>query len=470
MKTVNEKRRAWIKLVADLLILNSAYWGAYFLIFHSPFFAKTLVSRNEYRVLLTVANLLYVLIDTLPLRTKSSPKKLLLGVDASEAIIRYFLFITSYLGVIVFSQSYEFSRTFHLLFLLILISFSICGNLTLVPLIEKLLIPVSSKSRVLIVEGSESCDPLIGRLQGLTAGYELIGVLSDGEPKYHRWNGHWRGSIDQLEEIIGRIGVDEVIIMSPFERSDRLAWIIEVGKENHVLTRIVPSHYDALLDWDFDVEPWLGLPVATISSHKLAQERNQVLKRLIDIVLAGFLVVTAFPLIFLVVAPAIWLTSKGPVFFKQLRKGYRGGAFFCYKFRTMRLMEKSEEAVQASSDDPRKTTIGYYLRRSNLDEIPQLFNVLGGEMSLVGPRPHMVEHDELYSGFIKQYKVRLIAKPGLTGWAQVNGYRGTTEDPALMLKRVEHDIWYIKNWSLLLDIKIIARTIIRMLEGDPNAH
>jgi putative colanic acid biosynthesis UDP-glucose lipid carrier transferase len=470
MKTVNEKLRAGIKLTADLAILNAAYWGAYLLIFHSPFFEKVAVSLAGYRVLLTVANLLFIVVFMLSVRTASSPKRLLLGVGMSEIVVRYSLFIASYLGAIVFSQGYEFSRTFHLSFLLILMTFGILGNLTLVPLIEKFLLPVSAKSRVLIVEGTESCDPLIGRLEGLTAGYELMGVLSDGEPKYHRLNGHCRGSIDQLEEIIGRIGVDEVIIMSPFERSDHLARIIEVGKANHVLTRIVPSHYDALLDWDFEVEPWLGLPVATISSHKLAQERNQVLKRIIDIVLASFIVVTAFPLIFLVVAPAIWLTSKGPILFKQLRKGYRGGAFFCYKFRTMRIMEKSDEAIQASSDDPRKTTIGYYLRRTNLDEIPQLFNVLRGEMSLVGPRPHMVEHDELYSGFIKQYKVRLIAKPGLTGWAQVNGYRGTTEDPALMLKRVEHDIWYIKNWSLLLDIKIIARTIIRMLEGDPNAY
>lgn len=468
MQTVNEKRR-WIKLVADLLILNAAYWGAYFLIFYSPV-ARPRVSQAEYRVLLSVANLLYVLIHMLPVRLESSLKRLILGVDASEAIIRYFLFITSYLGIIVFSQSIEFSRMFHLLFLLILISFSIFGNLTLVPWIEKFLLPVSGKTRVLIVEGSEPCDSIVQRLEMSSTGYEIIGILNDGEPRYRESNGHYRGNIDKLEEVIGRIGVDEVIIMSPFENPDRLAQIIEVGKANHVLSRIVPSHYDALMDWDFTVEPWLGLPVTTITSHKLAQERNQIVKRVIDIVLSSFAIVTVFPLTFLVVAPAIWMSSKGPIFFKQLRKGYRGGAFFCYKFRTMRVMDRSEEVMQARSDDARKTKIGYFLRHTNLDEIPQFFNVLRGEMSLVGPRPHMVEHDELYSGFIRQYKVRLIAKPGLTGWAQVNGYRGTTEDPALMLKRVEHDIWYIQNWSLRLDVKILAKTMIRMFKGDPNAY
>jgi putative colanic acid biosynthesis UDP-glucose lipid carrier transferase len=469
MKTVNEKLRSGIKLAADLLILNAAYLCAYFLVFHSPFFGKIAVSQAEYRVLLTFANLLYIVVHMLPLQTMLSTKKSLF-VNTSETIIRYFLFIASYLGVIVFSQGYEFSRSFHLSFLLILIVLSICGDFTLVPFIEKSLLPGSFRSRILVIEGVEPCGSLIDRLKGSPIGYELIGVLDDSEPRYHKVNGHYRGSIDQLEEIIGKIGVDEIVIMSPLKRTDSLARIMGIGKANHVLTRIVPSQYDALIDLEFKVERWLGLPVATISSHRLTQERNQILKRIIDITLASCFIVMAFPIIFLVAGPAIWLSSKGPVFFKQLRKGYRGGAFLCYKFRTMRLMDKCDEVVQAKSDDPRKTRIGHFLRSTNLDEIPQLFNVLKGEMSLVGPRPHMIEHDELYSGLIKQYKVRLIAKPGLTGWAQVNGYRGTTDDPKLMLKRVEHDIWYIENWSLRLDMKILFQTIFRMFKGDPNAY
>lgn len=470
MRSVKEKRRAGIKLVADLLMLNAGYGCAYFLIFHSAFFVKVAFSASGYRVLLTIANLLYIVVHMLPVHGMFNAKGVLLGIDLQERIAKYSLFIASYLGVIVFSQGYEFSRSFHLSFLLILIVFLTCGNFILVPLIEKSLLPVSFKSRVLIIEGVDPCHSLIDRLIASSAGYELLGVLGDNRRNYDNVNGKYRGGIFQLEEIISKIGIDEVVVASPLGRPETLPWIIRVAQANHALIRIMPSHYEAFRDREFSVEHWLDLPVVTISSHKLTKERNQVLKRIIDIVLSSCLIVTAFPVVLFLVAPAIWLSSKGPIFFKQLRKGYRGGAFLCYKFRTMRVMDRCEEVVQARSDDPRTTKIGHYLRRTNLDEIPQLFNVLKGEMSLIGPRPHMIEHDALYGGMIKRYKVRLIAKPGLTGWAQVNGYRGTTQDPELMLKRVEHDIWYIENWSLRLDIKILLLTILRMFKGDPNAY
>jgi putative colanic acid biosynthesis UDP-glucose lipid carrier transferase len=172
--------------------------------------------------------------------------------------------------------------------------------------------------------------------------------------------------------------------------------------------------------------------------------------------------------IFPVIAIAIRLDSVGPVFFKQLRPGKKNKLFDCYKFRTMYVNNKTE--VQATWHDSRITKVGAFLRKTNLDELPQFFNVLLGNMSVVGPRPNLISQLEEYSKTIQQYKIRHFITPGITGYAQVNGYRGETRELELMEKRVYYDVLYIENWSLSLDIKIIFLTIWNMLKGDKNAY
>lgn len=164
----------------------------------------------------------------------------------------------------------------------------------------------------------------------------------------------------------------------------------------------------------------------------------------------------------------IKLTSPGPVFFKQERTGLRGEPFMCYKFRTMRVNRESD-TMQATRNDPRKTKFGNFLRKSNIDELPQFFNVWKGEMSIVGPRPHMIKHTEAYSALIDKYMLRHTIKPGITGWAQVNGYRGQTDELWKMEKRVEYDVWYAENWNFMLDMKIIFLTVVNMFKGEQNA-
>lgn len=174
------------------------------------------------------------------------------------------------------------------------------------------------------------------------------------------------------------------------------------------------------------------------------------------------------PLVFIPVAIAIKLSSPGPIFFKQKRTGYRGREFYCYKFRTMRV-NKSADTQQATKNDPRKTRVGDFLRRTSIDELPQFINVFIGNMSVVGPRPHMLKHTEQYSHLIKKYMVRHYIKPGITGWAQINGFRGQTEELWQMEQRVEHDVWYIEHWNPLLDLKIIFRTVTNAIHGEKNA-
>ena len=195
---------------------------------------------------------------------------------------------------------------------------------------------------------------------------------------------------------------------------------------------------------------------------------ERLLKRLFDIALASLLLLFLSPLMALV-ACAIALDNGRPVLFRQTRRGFCGKPFNIYKFRSMTVQENGTEIRQAQRDDPRVTRVGRILRHTNIDELPQLLNVLRGEMSLVGPRPHAMAHDDSYSRIIATYAYRNHMKPGLTGWAQVNGFRGETKELWRMEKRVEHDLLYIKSWSILLDLKIIWRTAL-LVFSDRNAY
>ncbi|MBI2783777.1 MAG: exopolysaccharide biosynthesis polyprenyl glycosylphosphotransferase [Porticoccaceae bacterium] len=201
----------------------------------------------------------------------------------------------------------------------------------------------------------------------------------------------------------------------------------------------------------------------------LGSRSNRVLKRAADLVLASVIGLLILPLC-VAIALAVRCTSPGPVLFRQSRHGEGGRAFEVYKFRTMYVDQPEPDKVhQARRDDPRVTPVGRFLRRTSLDELPQFLNVLQGRMSIVGPRPHALVHNEYYKSRVESYMWRHRVKPGITGWAQVNGYRGETDTLEKMEKRVEHDLWYIDNWSLWLDLKIIALTV-KCVVVDYNAY
>jgi len=201
---------------------------------------------------------------------------------------------------------------------------------------------------------------------------------------------------------------------------------------------------------------------------------NNFPKRLIDIFFSAFLFVFVFSWLFPLIALLIKLNSKGPVFFKQVRTGINNEEIVCYKFRSMRInckdIDENGKFIQASQDDPRTTRFGKVLRRTSIDELPQFWNVLKGDMSLIGPRPHPYLLDRECERTVENYSLRYLVKPGITGWAQVNGYRGGTQKEGLMQKRINHDLWYINHWNLLLDIKIVGLTIKSIFKGDDNAY
>lgn len=205
----------------------------------------------------------------------------------------------------------------------------------------------------------------------------------------------------------------------------------------------------------------------SLQDTPLKSRINRFIKRAFDLTVSSVVLVLS-PIVYIPVAIAIKMSSPGPVFFKQKRTGLYGKDFYCYKFRTMKVNVDADK-VQATKDDPRKTRVGEFLRHTSIDELPQFLNVFKGEMSIVGPRPHMLKHTEEYSQLINTYMVRHAVKPGITGWAQVTGYRGQTEELWQMEGRVERDIWYIEHWSFALDLKIMALTVINAVKGEEQA-
>ncbi|WKN31275.1 undecaprenyl-phosphate glucose phosphotransferase [Porifericola rhodea] len=211
------------------------------------------------------------------------------------------------------------------------------------------------------------------------------------------------------------------------------------------------------------------IPIVTPRRDPLRFFFNQQVKRVFDICFSSFVIFCLFPFIVPVIALIIKIDSKGPVFFKQLRSGKNGKPFWCYKFRTM-TVNQDADSKQATKNDARITKVGKILRKTSVDELPQFYNVLIGDMSVVGPRPHMLKHTEEYSAIINNFNVRHFIHSGITGYAQVNGYRGETKDNRQMEQRVIYDNWYLENWSLTLDIKIIIKTVLNAFKGEKNAY
>ena len=212
-----------------------------------------------------------------------------------------------------------------------------------------------------------------------------------------------------------------------------------------------------------------NVPYLSLYNDPLLDVHNRILKRTFDIVVSSLFLCTVFPFIYIAVAIITKLTMPGPVFFRQKRNGLNGEEFYCIKFRSMKVNDDSDK-VQCTKDDPRKTKWGDIMRKTNIDELPQFINVLKGDMSIVGPRPHMLKHTEEYSKLIDKYMLRHIVKPGITGWSQVTGFRGETKELSQMAGRVYGDIWYIEHWSFWLDLYIIYRTVANVIRGDKEAY
>jgi putative colanic acid biosynthesis UDP-glucose lipid carrier transferase len=266
------------------------------------------------------------------------------------------------------------------------------------------------------------------------------------------------GTLDDLA-CFARAGlVDQVVITLPIEAEQRLLGVLRQLRDLPVDVSLCPVVFEPQALLCQRVTLVGGVPLLDLLQKPFSRW-GYLVKALEDYVLGALLLILAAPLM-LMIAVAVRLDSSGPVLFRQKRYGVNNGTIQILKFRTMRAESGGHQAVQAKRHDPRLTRVGRWLRKSSLDELPQLLNVLRGEMSIVGPRPHMVAHDEQYANLIDTYLGRHRVKPGITGWAQVNGLRGETDTLEKMEGRIQHDLYYIENWSLGFDLQIIARTLL----------
>jgi putative colanic acid biosynthesis UDP-glucose lipid carrier transferase len=322
--------------------------------------------------------------------------------------------------------------------------------------------------RVIIVgAGKNGMDLFAEMKKEMAYGYNIFGFFDDNIA-LRRTLPNYLGMTHEVEDYVLQNSIDEIYCTLPNSQDEKIIRMLDFSEKHMIRFYIIPE-FSRYVKKRMDLDSIESVPIMAVRSEPLQFVPNQILKRVFDIVFSICFLITLFPVFYLIFGIIIKLSSSGPVIFKQIRTGIYGKDFDCYKFRSMRMNENADEK-QAEKSDPRTTKIGQFLRRSNLDEIPQFFNVLKGDMSVVGPRPHMLKHTELYSSFIDKYMVRHLIKPGITGWAQVNGFRGETKTTEQMEDRVRCDVWYLENWTFILDLKIVIITILNMFKGEKNAY
>ncbi|MGJ1378249.1 exopolysaccharide biosynthesis polyprenyl glycosylphosphotransferase [Sphingobacterium multivorum] len=270
-------------------------------------------------------------------------------------------------------------------------------------------------------------------------------------------------------EEVASLGIFDVFVVNSPDISSCSRELIMAADSKCVHLNFVTAPAEMMPYSSKDGVLTVELPVLRSHDESLSTMENRIKKRIVDLVISTFVIVFILSWLIPIIGLIIKIQSPGPIFFKQPRSGRNNQTFDCYKFRSM-VVNTESNAKQAVKGDKRITAIGQFLRKTNLDEFPQFINVFLGQMSVVGPRPHMLAHTEHYSQLIQHYMVRHFVKPGITGWAQVNGCRGETKDPGAMAKRVEYDLDYMNNWSAMLDFKIVCMTVLNMLQGEKNAY
>ncbi|MEW6701260.1 MAG: undecaprenyl-phosphate glucose phosphotransferase [Bacteroidota bacterium] len=464
---VNQKSIYSIKLGSDLILLNISFllaaWIAQpaYILYQRPYMFLLMLVLNIIWYFTTNVTDFY---DNFSLHTFSNQAVIILK-NASAQIIASIIFI-------FVTKEDLFTRNFIISYF-ILLNFLVGFKTVSFKLIQKALHEKGKYIRNLLIIGTNNIGKEFYNLVETNPnfGYNLVGFVDENSGGVE----NYFGGIENLDEILSSQKVDEVVIAIPNCDSHKLKQIINVCNNNAVRTHIIPDYFQ-FLSKKFLINMIGSFPIITVRDEPLAEIQWRFIKRIFDIfftiVVMFLLLIWLIPLIVFLVK----LSSRGPIFFVQDRIGFKNKKFRCYKFRSMYINQDRREKVfnPIVENDPRVTKIGKFLRSSNLDELPQFWNILKGEMSIVGPRPHAVSFHQEYIRYFDAIKLRHLVKPGLTGWAQVNGLRGDAVDPVenrkRTIKKIEYDIWYIENWNFWLDIQIILLTVWQMLTRNTKAY
>ncbi len=442
--------------ILDTLVVFIAGWLAYFVRFNESVFPSSYGAALFIALLMTPLVFSFYQIYT-SLRVKSFIKHI---INLMEAVCLLGFILA---GLSFFTKSGDaFSRTWFVLWMVFAIILLIAFRCSLLFFLRFMRSHGLNERRVVIFGAGELGEKFAGSVQqALWTGFRIITFIDDhAQEKPATIHGiSVIQTPEHLSQYLHEQDIDEIWLALPLHDESRVKIILHELHHQTITTRFVLDIFGLDL-LSHSVADIAGYPVLNIRSSPMVGV-NRLVKAIEDRFIAGIILCLISPLL-LLIAASVKLTSRGPVFFKQQRLGWDGRVIKVYKFRTMVLHEERDGVVsQATIADKRVTLFGRFLRRTSLDELPQFINVLQGRMSIVGPRPHALAHNELYKEAIYTYMQRHRVKPGITGWAQINGWRGETDTIDKMKKRVEYDLYYINNWSLGFDLKIILLTIVR---------
>ena len=450
-----------IHFIGDLFIINFAFLFSYYLKF------DTLMFSDKYKFLFIIFNGIWVLVS---LFLKLYALKRLTRLDRVLLnLFNAFIFNAIIISAILFSlKASDFSRehlyvTYALLFGLIML-----WRYSAIKLIYLFRKSGYNYKRVIIVGGNEVAKQLYTYfMSDDVLGIRVKGIFSDNDISFNIKDNICTASLNELESFALDNDVDEIYYTMPLTYTQKIKGLVDFCDIIMIRFKIVPD-FRGFLFKRVNIDFYDDVPVVTLRAEPLTDITNRFFKRVFDILFSTLVIIFILTWLFPIIAILIKLSSKGPILFKQARSGVGNTEFMCYKFRSM-IQSDDADAKQAFKGDNRITKIGAFLRKSSLDEFPQFVNVFMGDMSIVGPRPHMLLHTEEYSALINKYMVRQLVKPGITGAAQIKGYRGETKELKDMEGRVRLDVWYIENWSLSVDINIIFYTVWNIFKGDENA-
>ena len=392
---------------------------------------------------------------------------------ATNAFTLFQLVFIQSLAIVLFvflvKETY-FTRNFLMSYALLLYSVSVIKAIITRKVLKHRKRSGKSLRNLLVVGSGETALEFLRTAQQNTSlGYSYIGLISGSTvdaPEFAGTYPDFEGRIEEKE-------IADVFIALEQDESSRLQEVIRVCNKYALHTYIIPD-YLRYLSAKYTVTSVDKFPVLSLRKEPLEELHWRIIKRTFDVCVALLVCIFIVPWLFIIIAVLQKFLSPGPVFYIQNRVGKNHKFFRCYKFRSMSASKTDVQYKPTSQNDERITKFGRFLRKSNLDELPQILNVLVGDMSIVGPRPHAVVYDEMYENFIEDIRLRNLVKPGITGWAQIHGLRGDVHDleenKKRIQKRIELDIWYIENWSLSLDVQILFITILQMITGDTKGH
>ena len=427
----------------DAGIIGATYFFSWYLRFKSGLFvqdAGVLPAKTYFSALFLIIPgylLLYSIFQLyMPRRVKSYRKELMDIIRANG--IGFMIFIL----VLYFIKQEHFSRQMLCIFFFINISLEFASRYLLRTILWKMRKQGLNQKHILMIGESQMAEQYMDRLrENPKWGYQVFAHLKDEE---------------KLERILEGNELDEVVIALRAEDYGKLERIVDVCEKAGVHTKMIPDFGNVISTRPY-IEDVQGIPVIHVRRVPLNIMRNRVAKRAVDLIGATVAIILFSPVMLLTVL-VVALTEEGSVIYRQERVGLHNQVFYMYKFRSMIMQdEEKEKAEWSTRNDPRITPVGKLIRRTSIDELPQLFNVLKGEMSLVGPRPERPQFVQKFRDEIPRYMVKHQVRPGMTGWAQINGYRGDTS----IEKRIEYDLYYIENWTMVFDMKILILTIFK---------